>query len=252
MLHDKTAIVTAAGSGIGRQIAAAFGENGARLVISDIDEALGREAEAALQQEGSTCLFVPADVTRDEEVRRLTEKAEAFLGGIDILVNVAGGVIEGTVVTHTLEEWKKVLDLNVTSGFLMSHHVLPSMIRKGGGVVLHISSEVGLKGFPGRAAYTAGKTAVIGLTRAMAVDHADKGIRVNALCPGTILTPGIRRLIDGSPDPGEKMREFTSRRLTPYLGTPRDVADAAVFLCSDRATYFNGAIIAIDGGSSAR
>lgn len=250
ILKDKTALVTGAGAGIGREIALAFALEGARLVVTDRGRAA--ETEKDIRQSGGQCLFVRADVTRENDVKALVEKAKADMGRIDILVNNAGGVIEGTVVSHTLDEWKRVMDLNVTSVFLVSHCVLPIMERDGGGVVLNISSEVGIKGFRGRAAYAAGKSAVIGLTKAMAVDHAAQGIRVNALCPGTVLTPGVKRMIEGSPDPEKKMKEFVSRRLTPYLGTAEDVAHAALFLCSAQATYFNGAIIPIDGGSTAR
>jgi NAD(P)-dependent dehydrogenase (short-subunit alcohol dehydrogenase family) len=250
VLKDKTALITGAGAGLGRAIALAFAGEGARLVVSDRGRAA--ETETEIRRSGGRCLFVRADATQDKDVSALVEQAKAEMGRIDILVNNAGGVIEGTVISHTLDEWKRVMDLNVTSVFLVSHYVLPIMEENGGGVVLNMSSEVGLKGFGGRAGYTAGKSAIIGLTKAMAVDHADQGIRVNALCPGTVLTPGVQKMIDVSADPDKKMAAFISRRLTGYLGTPEDIAHAALFLCSPQARYFNGAIIPIDGGSTAR
>jgi NAD(P)-dependent dehydrogenase (short-subunit alcohol dehydrogenase family) len=250
VLRDKIALITAAGSGIGKAIALAFARHGARLLVCDRGRSAATEKE--VRESGGQCFFVPADVTQEDDVKRLIAMAKTEMGKIDILVNVAGGVIEGTVVTHTLDEWRRVMDLNVTSVFLVSHYVLPLMRENGGGVVLNVSSEVGIKGFPGRAAYTAGKSAVIGLTKAMAVDHAGEGIRVNALCPGTILTPGLNKLIGESSDPEKRMGEFISRRLTPYLGSPEDVANAALFLCSPQASYFTGAIISIDGGSTAK
>jgi len=138
ILKDKTALITAAGSGIGREIALAFAREGARLVVTD--RGRSAETERDIRQSGGQCLFVPADVTQQNDVRALVERAKADMGRIDILVNNAGGVIEGTVVTHTLDEWKRVMDLSVTSGFLVSHYVLPIMEENGGGVVLNISS----------------------------------------------------------------------------------------------------------------
>lgn len=250
MLSGKTALITASGMGLGKAIAIAFAREGAYVTVNDIRSDLSAETETLIKEAGGRSLSIPCDVTDEGAVRTLVNQAKEEMGKIDVLVNVAGGVIEGTVATHTLEEWRKVIDLNLTSAFLVSHYVVPIMIANGSGHILNISSEVGLKGFKGRCAYTAGKTGVIGLTRAMAVDLATDNIRVNAICPGTILTPGVKSLIANSPDPEAKLREFTSRRLTDYLGSEDDIAELAVFLSSPKATYFSGALINIDGGST--
>jgi hypothetical protein len=250
MLAGKTAMVTAAGGGIGRGISVALARAGAVLIVTDIVEDKLVETHRIIKENGGTAFPIPADVTDETAVRWLIKESQRSVSTIDVLVNVAGGVIEGTVATHTIQEWRKVLDLNLTSTFLVSHHVVPIMVSKGSGIILNISSEVGLKGFKGRCAYTAAKTGLIGLTRSMAVDLAPFKIRVNAICPGTILTPGIKNLIACSPDPEGKIREFTSRRLTDYLGEQEDIGELVVFLSSSKATYFNGAIISVDGGST--
>lgn len=249
-LEGKRALVTASGAGMGRAIATTFAREGAHVVVNDINSELSEETARIIRQAGGKVLSAPCDVTNDVEVKDMVNRANEEMGGIDTLVNIAGGVIEGTVATQTLEEWYKVINLNLTSTFLVSHYVVKIMAAQGGGVILNMSSEVGQKGFKGRCAYTAGKTGVIGLTRSMAVDLAADKIRVNAICPGTILTPGIQDLINNSPDPKAKLQEFTGRRLTDYLGNVDDIAEFAVFMCSVKSAYFNGAIISIDGGST--
>ena len=249
-LEKKRALITASGAGIGKAIAIKFAQEGAYVVVNDLNPELSTETARMIKEAGGKSISIPCDVTNDIAVKKMVNCAKDKMGGIDILVNVAGGVIEGTVATHTLQEWQKVIDLNLTSMFLVSHYVVGIMADQGKGVILNISSEVGQKGFKGRCAYTAGKTGAIGLTRSMAVDLAADNIRTNVICPGTILTPGIQNLIENSPDPDLKLREFTDRRLTDYLGNVDDIAELAVFMCSAKGAYFSGAVISIDGGST--
>ena len=250
-LYDgKVVLVTASASGIGKEISRAFAKENASIIVTDFNTEAGKETEKEFIDAGYKVQFIFANMLEENSVKELFKQVHNAFGRLDVLVNNAGGVVEGTVLTHTIEEWKRQYDLNVTSGFLASREAIPMMAENGGGAILNISSEVGLKGYKGRAAYTASKTAIIGMTRAMAVDHADLKIRVNALCPGTVETPGIKALIEQHGE--SKRQEFISRRLTGYLGTPEDIANFAVFVCSDLATYINGSILTIDGGSTVK
>jgi len=248
LLEGKTSLITASSTGIGKAIAHRFALEGSQVVITSRDEEKGEAAEEEIRKKGGKCIFIAADATKEASVAALVSKVRELYGKIDILVNNVGGVVEGTVATHTLDEWNYVFELNVTSAYLLSHNVLPVMITNGGGVVLNISSEVALKGFKGRAAYSASKAALIGMTRSMAVDFADDGIRVNVLCPGTVETPAIKALIEQKGP--QKREKFIKRRLVNYLATPDDIANAALFLCSPQSSYCTGSILTCDGGAT--
>lgn len=252
LLNKKNAIITGAGAGLGKAIAIAFAREGADVAVVDMNPELSNDTKQIIINNGGQAFALPCDCTDELSVEAMVKRVAESMDRIDILVNVVGGVVEGTVITHTLAEWRKLIDLNITSAFLVSHYVSPIMITSRGGVILNMSSELGLKAIKKRCAYGASKAGVIGLTRSMAVDLAEYNIRVNALCPGTIMTTGIKSFVENSSDPDAMMKEFKSRRLTDYLGREEDISELAVFLCSDKATYFNGAMISVDGGSTCK
>lgn len=254
-LRGQVALVTGATSGIGAAIAQRFAAEGAQVAVIGRDAGRGEAAARAIDAaagSGGRAAFFAADVTDDAAVACLVQAVHERFGAIDIVVNNAGLSMPGTIVQTTPAQWADVLRLNLTSAFLVSHHVLPLLIARGRGGVIHIASEAGLKGLQDRAAYCAAKAGLVGLTKAMAVDHARDGIRVNCICPGTIETPMVARLIEDHPHPAAMREAFLQRRLTPFLGTPEDVAEAALYLALPGNRYVTGAVLAVDGGAAAR
>lgn len=254
-LRGQVALVTGATSGIGAAIALRFAAEGAQVAVVGRDAGRGEVAArriGAAAGPGGGAAFFAADVTDDAAVTRLVQAVQLHFGAIHIVVNNAGLSMPGTVVQTTPAQWAEVLRLNLTSAYLVSHHALPLLVAGGRGSVIHIASEAGLKGLQDRAAYCAAKAGLVGLTKAMAVDHAREGIRVNCICPGTIETPMVARLIDEHPHPAAMRETFLLRRLTPFLGTPEDVAEAALYLALPGNRYVTGAVLAVDGGSVAR
>jgi NAD(P)-dependent dehydrogenase (short-subunit alcohol dehydrogenase family) len=251
-LQNQVAIVTGSTSGLGEAIAIRFAREGTKVVI------VGRNADRAgevcktIEAEGGSAFFVKADVTSETDVKNIVEKTVERFGTIDILVNNAGMVIPGAVVDLSLEQWSTTFEVNVTSAYLVSHYALPIMLDKRKGSIIHISSEAGLKGFKNRSAYCAAKASLVGLTKAMAVDHSPFGIRVNCICPGTIETPMVKQLIENHENPVGMKQEFLQRRLTPELGSPAEIAEAAVYFALPENTYVTGSILAIDGGATAK
>lgn len=248
-LKGQIALVTGATSGLGESIAKRFAHEGAQVIVVGRNEERGASVAAAIKEAGGEAIFIQAELTREEDVKNMVQKAVAHFGSIDIVINNAGLVIPGNVADLSLEQWDKVFQTNVTSTFLVSHYALPVLIEKKSGSIINISSEAGLKGLQNRAAYCAAKAAVVGLTKAMAVDHSPQGVRVNCICPGTIETPMVRNLIDSSVNPEDTMKQFLQRRLTPYLGTPEQIAEAAVYFALPDNLYVTGAILSIDGGA---
>jgi NAD(P)-dependent dehydrogenase (short-subunit alcohol dehydrogenase family) len=248
-LADQVAIVTGATSGLGEAIALAFAREGARVAVIGRNAERGNRVVSEIRQEGGEAQFFPADVTSEPDVKKMVDDVVDRFGDLHIVVNNAGQVLPGTVADISLEDWETVFRINVTSTYLVSHYTLPVLLQKSKGSIINISSEAGLKGLKNRSAYCAAKAAVIGLTKAMAVDHSPSGIRVNSICPGTIETPMIKQLIEKNEDPDGLMKEFLSRRLTPYLGSPEEIAEAAIYFALPKNVYVTGAILSVDGGS---
>lgn len=251
-LQDQAAIVTGATSGIGEAIARRFAAEGAQVAVVGRNQERGNAIVASIAAAGGTAEFFAADVTSDDAVRQLVQVVRERFGAFSIVVNNAGLAVPGTVVDITPERWDEVFRINVTSTYLLSHHTMPHLLERGQGSVINISSEAGLKGLKDRAAYCAAKAALVGLTKAMAVDHSPHGIRINCICPGTIETPMVTRLIENHVDPQAMKNEFLQRRLTAYLGSSEDVAEAALYFALPRNRYVTGAILSVDGGSLAR
>lgn len=250
-LKGKVAIVTGARSGIGKCIADSFSREGADVVMVDICLDEGSDARLRNNSGWGRCLGVKADVTKWGEVEGFVDEAMRSFGRIDILVNNVGipGSPDATLL-HTTpeEEWDKVVSVNLKSVYLCSKKVIPHMLKQGGGKIINLSSIAGIVAFPGRAAYTASKGGVSLLTKSMAIDYAKYKINVNAICPGMVETPMTKWRLDNS----ELRKEVESWIPWERVGTPEDIAGAAIFLASGDSDYMTGHLFVIDGGLLAR
>ncbi|GIH95712.1 SDR family NAD(P)-dependent oxidoreductase [Planobispora siamensis] len=242
----KVCLVTGAGSGIGRAMALAFAKAGARVVVCDIDAGSAGRTAAEI---GDAAVAAAADVSDEASVAALAETAIEACGRVDVLCNNAG--IMDTMALPadiTVEQWERVLRVNLTGTFLVTHAVLPHMLSQGGGAIVNTASEAGIRGGAAGAAYTASKHGVVGLTKSVAWAYAKDGIRCNAILPG----PTMTNIADGTAfDPAGAARLGPVLALGERLAQPEQMAEAALFLASDAASFVNGAIVPVDGGWSA-
>jgi 2-keto-3-deoxy-L-fuconate dehydrogenase len=242
-LAGRVALVTAAGAGIGRACAVAFAREGASVLATDIDDA----ALAALGREVPGLRTMRCDVRDDASV----SAAAAAAGDVDVLLNAAGIVHHGTALDVTDEQWDLAFDLNVRGMHRTIRAVLPGMLARGRGSVVNVSSVASsIKGAPNRYLYGATKAAVIGLTKALAADMVARGVRANAICPGTVQSPSLEGRIAAQADPVAARAAFLARQPTGRFGTPEEVAALATYLASDESAFTTGAIHVIDGGWS--
>jgi NAD(P)-dependent dehydrogenase (short-subunit alcohol dehydrogenase family) len=248
---SRSVLVTGAASGNGRAIATRFLILGDRVAAVDLDfERLEAVRDAAWSENGKQVLCLTADVSRQEDIERMVADTVAAFGGLDVIVNNAGitGDERATTCHETpVEEFDRVIAVNLRGVFLGCRAAIPVMLDRGGGVIINLASAAGLIAFPGRAAYVASKGAVVQLSKSIAVDYGAKGIRCNALCPGMIETPMTKWRLD-QPELRQAMLAMIPQR---EIGTVEDVAGAAVFLASDDARYVNGAPFLVDGGWTA-
>ncbi|WNR42668.1 SDR family NAD(P)-dependent oxidoreductase [Paenibacillus roseipurpureus] len=248
-LQNKVTLITGAASGIGKSSALLFAQEGAFVIVNDLDAVKGEETVAEIQASGGKALFLQADVTNPDSVKAMVESAIAQCGRIDVLFNNAG--ISGVGALHELEpeQWDRVMSVNIRGVFLPSKYVIPHMMAQRSGSIINMSSCIAEIGLARRASYAATKGAVLALTKSMQVDYASYQIRVNALLPGTILTPFVENYLKTSyDDPEAAIASLKSRQLGNELGTPEDVAQAAVFLASDESKFMMGSPLYIDGG----
>jgi 2-keto-3-deoxy-L-fuconate dehydrogenase len=248
-LAQKVAIITGAGSGIGRASALRFAREGARVVALDLEEAACRETVAAIARSGGAAIAISGDVSRAEVVEHCVREAVDAFGPPGVLFNNAGVATFGTVAETSADELERVLHINVRSMWLCARAVIPHMRRPGGGVILNMASITAIVGAPGMGAYATSKGAVITLTRTLALEEAEHGIRVNCLCPASIDTPMLEASFARVEDAAAARARNVKRHPLGRLGTAEDVANLALFLASDEASFITGATYVIDGGA---
>jgi len=246
LLNEKVALVTGAGSGIGRASALAFANAGAKVLVADIDPEGGAETVRLIEEEGGEALFVRADVSQPDDVEAMVSKAVDTWGRLDCAHNNAG-IAEERVLTADLTEdaWDRTIDINLKGVWLCMKHEIKQMLEQGSGAIVNTSSVVGLAGVRFQPAYVASKHGVVGLTKAAALEYARDDIRVNAVCPGPILTPSLEWYMNENPKVGQHLRD---QNPSGRVGLAEEVAQAVVWLCSEQTSYITGHALAVDGG----
>jgi NAD(P)-dependent dehydrogenase (short-subunit alcohol dehydrogenase family) len=247
----KAVLVTGAGSGIGEKTAIAFGREGAAVAVNDIAPARAAATVRRIERAGGRALAVPGDVSDAATAAAVIAAVLRRFRKLDVLVNNAGIGVTGTVLDTSEEDWDALMRVNVKAMFLLSRSALPAMIARKKGVIVNTSSIAGVAGVKDRAAYTASKHAVVGLTRAMALDHVAAGIRVNCICPGTTMTPWVTQRVRETRDPEATLAAMTARQPMGRLGTPEEIAAGILYLASDDASFATGTALVVDGGFTA-
>lgn len=243
IFENKVALVTGGAKGIGLATAETFIREGAQVIIADRDHDAGREAMKKL---GKGSLFLQADVSRSSEVQQMIELGLKHFGNIDFLINNAAIIKYATAETCTEEDWDEVLNINLKAAFLCAKYAVPAM-KRNGGVIINVASAQSFISSSNMVHYTTAKSALLGLTRSLAIDFAP-GIRAIAVCPGTIDTPMARNAWASSADPESVHRDSIDMHILKRIGTPGEVAELIVFLCSDKSPFITGQAIRIDGG----
>jgi NAD(P)-dependent dehydrogenase (short-subunit alcohol dehydrogenase family) len=247
-LKGKPAIVTGSATGIGKATAILFAQEGARVVVSDVDEPGGREVVNAITGAGGEAIFVLADVSRAEDVERLVDTAVRTFGCLDVMVNNAAAYLgDGGLLSVPDETWDRIIAVNLKGTYLCCKFAVAKMVESGGGSIVNLSTVNALMGLS-LTAYTASKGGVQALTRLLAVEFAPKGIRINSICPGTIMTENSIAIYAKRP---ELVERITKMHPMGRLGKPADVAECAVYLASDESSFVTGAAFVVDGGLTA-
>ncbi|MGH9370890.1 MAG: SDR family NAD(P)-dependent oxidoreductase [Vicinamibacterales bacterium] len=249
-LDGKTALVTGAASGIGEAIAHTLAGAGATVYVADRDEANGRRVTNAIREQQSRAEFIALDVTREDDCARVADAVAATHGALDVLVNNAGVGHVGTVVTTAGEDLDRLYAVNVRGVFNATKAFITQMLARRTGVIINMASIGGVLGIRDRLAYCTTKSAIVGLTKSMAMDHATDGIRINCVCPGRVQTPFVTARLREYPDPEAALREMSSSQAIGRMGTPDEIAAAVLYLASDEAAFVTGTALLIDGGWS--
>jgi NAD(P)-dependent dehydrogenase (short-subunit alcohol dehydrogenase family) len=250
-LEGKVAVVTGGTSGLGRAGAIRFAREGAKVAVASRREEEGRQVVDEISSAGGEAVFLRTDVRVSQDVEALVAQAEARFGKIDVLYASAGVMLTGTAPETSDDVYEQVVDVNVGGSFRLAKYGIPALVRAGGGSIVLTASELGLVGAREAVAYCASKGAVVNMTRALAVDCGELGIRVNCLCPGPIDTPMLRDWFEAGRDPAELERRQTEPVLLKRVGKPEEVAEAALFLASAASSFMTGAVVVADGGATA-
>lgn len=246
LLENKIALITGAGEGIGRATALMMARDGAKVAVADRQAELGQATVRAIKENGGEALFIEADVSRHDDIRNMVASAVKHFGRLDCAVNNAARSASFALTADTDEEaWDQTNDVTLKGVWLCMKYQIPAMLENGGGAIVNISSLAGMQGEVYQAPYAAAKAGVIGLTQTAAGEYAQKNIRINAICPGGILTRGMAHYLETVPGAREKVEGTHAMR---RLGKPEEIADAVCFLCSDRASFITGHPLVVDGG----
>jgi len=247
----KVALITGAASGIGRATALLFAREGAAIALADLNAGAGQRVADEITQFGGRAFFEPVDVTRATDCQRLVERVIREFGRIDILFNNAGIIRRATVLDLSEEDWDRVMAVNVKSIYLLSREVIPHMQKAGGRTIINTASGWGLAGGTKAAVYCASKGAVVLLTKAMAIDHGPQKIRVNCICPGDTDTGMLREEAQQLGEENSRFLAEAAKRPLGRVGTPQEIAQAALYLASDASSFVTGTALVVDGGGLA-
>ncbi len=248
-LESKVAIITGAASGIGRATAELFAEEGAKVVVVDIDSAGGEQTVSNIRSKGGEALFVHADISKDEDARRISEETVKAYGRIDILVNNAAAFVFKRLDEATVEDWQRALNVNIMGSALCAKYAVEHMKKVGGGAVVNVGSVHGLIGQPGYLPYAVTKAALVQMSRNMAVELGSFNIRVNCVCPGAVLT---QHTLHRLKELGSTVEEMGAEHPLKRGSQPRESAQAILFMASGEASFVTGAFLMVDGGYTAQ
>jgi NAD(P)-dependent dehydrogenase (short-subunit alcohol dehydrogenase family) len=250
-LANKSALVTGAGSGIGAATAEVFAQAGARVFVTDRDKTSGCVTVERIVAGGGSAVFLPLDIADEVQCQHVAQTVLSMAGQLDVLVNNAGIGHVGTMANTTAADLDRLYAVNTRGTFNVTKAFFPSMLARRSGAIVNIASIAGVLGVRDRLAYTMTKHAIVGLTRAMALDHARDGIRINAICPGRVETPWVTATIRKYPDPKAAYEEMCATQPMGRMGKPEEIAAAALYLASDEAAFITGTTLTPDGGWSA-
>ena len=250
-LQGKVALITGGAGGIGRAAALLFAREGAAASIADLDKGAGLQVVREISSAGGRAIFECANLTRAADCKRVVERTMREFGGIHVLFNNAGIIRRASVVEISEDDWDAVMAINVKSIFLMCREVIPIMAKAGRGSIINTASGWGLAGGPRAAAYCASKGAVVLMTKAMAIDHGRQNIRVNCICPGDTDTAMLRHEARQLGEPEERFLSESANRPLGRMGKPEEIAQAALYLASDAASFVTGTSLVVDGGGLA-